>query len=89
MSALLQVLLASHDGIVPTEAVHRYLESAGKQPNNRSPVETILVQGTHGEMMLFPSYVSLIVKKVEEKCVLYSSVERVEGTKGPRSSVVE
>lgn len=60
------VFLASHDGIIPTAAVERYLEA--KRVTGHRGVETVTFGGTHGEIMLYPGWVREIAKKVREKC---------------------
>jgi hypothetical protein len=62
------IFLSSHDVIVPVGAVSRYLES--KRSAGLNYFEVTLFHGTHGEMFVYPRWVSLIINKIKERCEL-------------------
>mmetsp|Transcript_12838 Transcript_12838/g.12916 ORF Transcript_12838/g.12916 Transcript_12838/m.12916 type:complete len:293 (+) Transcript_12838:185-1063(+) len=61
------IFLASHDGIIPTAAVSRYLEAKRVTGQDSGSIEQLWFEGAHGEMMLHPRWVKSIVQKVREK----------------------
>ena len=62
------ILLSSHDSIVPIGPVSRYLEA--KRREGHACFEVVFFHGHHGEMMLYPSWVKFITKKIRERCNL-------------------
>jgi len=60
------IILSSHDSIVPVGPVSRYLEA--KRREGHSCFEVVFFHGHHGEMMLYPSWVTFITKKINERC---------------------
>eukprot|EP01038_Epipyxis_sp_PR26KG_P009700 gene9700-13057_t len=55
------IILSSHDAIVPVGPVSRYLEH--KLRKGKNDFEVLMFHGTHGEMMLHPSWIRLIANK--------------------------
>ena len=64
------VILSSLDSIVPVGPVSRYLEAKQDEFRARGHncFEVCMFHGNHGEMLVHPSWVNTIARKVEERC---------------------
>lgn len=62
------IVLSLYDSIVPIGPVSRYLEA--KLREGHTCLEVVFFHGHHGEMMLYPSWVQLLTKKIRQRCNL-------------------
>jgi len=62
------IVLSSHDSIVPIGPVSRYLET--KKREGHGCFEVTFFHGHHGEMMIYPTWVKFISRKIRDRCNL-------------------
>lgn len=65
------IFLSLKDPLVPVESISRYLQRKTHLEGFRN-YEVLISQGTHGEMLLYPSWVKLINQKIAERIRSYS-----------------
>lgn len=63
-----QIILSSHDRIVPVAQVSRYLDAKARQ--GHTCFEVLMFHGQHGEMFLYPKWIRLLAGKVRDRCGL-------------------
>ena len=61
--------MSSNDLLVPTAHICRYLKHKANE-HNFHEYEVLLFQGFHGEMMVIPSWVKCIARKIRDRCHL-------------------
>ncbi|RYG68364.1 hypothetical protein EON64_05355 [archaeon] len=59
-------MLASDDSIVPVAAVSRYLSA--KRKEGYQMFEVMIFQGQHGEVLVHPTWVRTLAKKIRQNC---------------------
>lgn len=64
------IILSNWDTIVPVEYVQRYLTFKSTIENHDSFETLLFDRCTHGEMFLWPQKLSLIRKKIEDRCII-------------------
>eukprot|EP01031_Cornospumella_fuschlensis_P032819 gene32819-39679_t len=60
------IVLASDDSIVPVRAVSRYLSA--KRKEGFQMFEVLLFHGKHGEVLVHPSWVKALAKRIQQNC---------------------
>lgn len=71
------IILSSHDSLVPIGPVSRYLEIKKEQFQLQGDdcFELLMFHGSHGEMMLYPTWIKIISNRIRKRCVVIDEDE--------------